>query len=614
MSTIKITNLTSSGAIIGNVVLPVVGNVAGTLTTLKATVDQLKTFVTAGAEANITLANTIQSQQINAANIGIIGFIGLGNSTTRSYIDGQISAANAGVTASVTAANLGIIGYIDSIANQSIYSNVNVKAYTETMGFQNFSNVNVAAYVTTANSAVVGYIDFANTIQSQQLSAANIGIIGFIGLGNSTTRAYIDGQISAANAGVTAANVGMLGLVNAFIDAVTVANSIQANLLANLGAIDLTTINAALGVHTGQISALDANAAVQAGNIAELFANAAAQAVLISSLGNTQQIEANITTLQSNAATQSDLIIGITANVTAANIGIKGYVDSRITLANTGITTANTGMLGYVDSRITVANAGVTAANVGIIGYINLSNTIQSAQITAANLGIIGYINLSNTIQSAQIDTLTSNAATQGANINTLLSSVGTLTGQLSEANLGLKGYVDLANTIQSAQIGAANLAITAANIGMKGYVDNQTYSNVQVATFLPTYSGNISAGNISVAGTSGLIGYSSGGFVQQITSNVTQVASHTTSGNIQLMSIQLDAQAGHIVPFASNKLSTNDLLIVKHLSGSLTSIYVDAYVTGSGTADIWMRNISSSPTGAFTPMLKYVIIRAPSA
>jgi hypothetical protein len=65
MSTIKITNLTSSGAIVGNVILPVVGNVAGTLTTLKATVDQLKTFITAGAEANITLANTIQS----AANL-----------------------------------------------------------------------------------------------------------------------------------------------------------------------------------------------------------------------------------------------------------------------------------------------------------------------------------------------------------------------------------------------------------------------------------------------------------------------------------------------------------------------------------------------------------------
>ena len=80
MSTIKITNLTSSGAIVGNVVLPVVGNVAGTLTTLKATVDQLKTFITAGAEANILaanaariFANTIQSAQITAANLGMKG-------------------------------------------------------------------------------------------------------------------------------------------------------------------------------------------------------------------------------------------------------------------------------------------------------------------------------------------------------------------------------------------------------------------------------------------------------------------------------------------------------------------------------------------------------------
>ena len=57
MSTIKITGLTSSGAIVGNVILPMVGNVAGTLTTLRGTVDQLKTFITAGAEANILAAN-----------------------------------------------------------------------------------------------------------------------------------------------------------------------------------------------------------------------------------------------------------------------------------------------------------------------------------------------------------------------------------------------------------------------------------------------------------------------------------------------------------------------------------------------------------------------------
>jgi hypothetical protein len=249
MSTIKITNLTSSGAIVGNVVLPVVGNVAGTLTTLKATVDQLKTFITASAEANILaanaatifantimksyvdLANTIQSAQLTSANIGIIG-----------YVDNSVSTAN-----------IGIKGYVDSVANQSIYgnanvtaytvimgftnfsnvnvsalittngltnySNVNTKAYAESMGYQNFGNVNVAAYVTTANSAIVGYVDNA-------VSTANIGMNEFV-------NAVIDG-VNVANIVVTqsivSANVGLIGYIN-------LANTIQSSQItaANLG-------------------------------------------------------------------------------------------------------------------------------------------------------------------------------------------------------------------------------------------------------------------------------------------------------------------------------------------------------------------------------------------
>ena len=163
MSTIKITNLTSSGAIVGNVVLPVVGNVAGTLTTLKATVDQLKTFITAGAEANISLANSIQSAQISAANVGIIGYIGLGNTTTRDYIDGQILAANAGVTS----ANLGMKGYVDSVASQSIYGNANVASFLSTYS----GNLN-AKYATFTGDTGTG------------LNALTVGLPGIENFGN----------------------------------------------------------------------------------------------------------------------------------------------------------------------------------------------------------------------------------------------------------------------------------------------------------------------------------------------------------------------------------------------------------------------------------------------
>ena len=183
MSTIKITNLTSSGAIVGNVVLPVVGNIAGTLTTLKATVDQLKTFITANAEANILAAN--------AATI-------FANTNMKLYVDGQITAANA----SVTAANLGMKGYVDSVASQSIYGNANVANYLHANNYNPYSNVNVAVFtnlstyaysanVTAANLGVVGYIN-------DSVSTANIGIIGYINnqvsTANTAMKGYVDNQ------------------------------------------------------------------------------------------------------------------------------------------------------------------------------------------------------------------------------------------------------------------------------------------------------------------------------------------------------------------------------------------------------------------------------------
>jgi hypothetical protein len=121
------------------------------------------TLANTGMQGYVNLANTIQSAQISAANIGI-----------RGYVDATI-AAN-----------------IANIAVASTYSNVNVKAYTESMGYQNFGNVNVAAYVTTANSAIIGYIDLANTIQSAQVNAANLAITA----ANLGMKGYVDSVAS----------------------------------------------------------------------------------------------------------------------------------------------------------------------------------------------------------------------------------------------------------------------------------------------------------------------------------------------------------------------------------------------------------------------------------
>jgi hypothetical protein len=187
------------------------------------------------------------------------------------------------------------------------------------------------------------------------------------------------------------------------------------------------------------------------------------------------------------------------------------------------------------------------------------------------------------------------------------LVSIDTESGQV-RGNLNIHEYVDLKflNSNSKISFGDGSTQTTA-------YTGN-TYGNVQVATYLPTYTGNISAGNVFVPGTSGKIGYSSGGFVQQTTSNATGVTSHFSSGNIQLMSIDLGVNSAHTVAFSCNKLTTNDMLLVQHVSGGITSVHVSAYVVSDGLAIIWMRDITGVGTGAFTPMLKYAIIRAPSS
>jgi uncharacterized coiled-coil protein SlyX len=202
---------------------------------------------------------------------------------------------------------------------------------------------------------------------------------------------------------------------------------------------------------TIKISQLANLTVVQANTIVPVVSNITGTLTTVKS--NVQQIQdyivangvsANITALYTNAAIQSDLINGINANVTAANVGMTGYVN-----AVTTNWTANA-LAQQTTLNTLLANA---ATQSDLINGIN-------ANVVAANIGMIGYVNNSTTT-----------------------------------ANVGMIGYVDRGNTIVTA-------GIITANVGMKGYVDNQTYSNVQTEAFLiqglPTYEGNIGV-NVNV-------------------------------------------------------------------------------------------------------------------
>lgn len=345
----------------------------------------------AGRTGNVTLtiADVVGLSTTYASQANIT----TANTLMKGYVDGQITAAN---TVPNTA-NIGMKGYVDLV--NTIQSAIITSSNSSMKNYVDGQITAANSAPNTANVGMIGYVNLANTIQSAQMTAANLGIIG-----------YVDNKVSTAN-------IGVLGYINSQVTAANVAW--QAN--ATTQSILIDSLNTAF-------VNLAANAEVQQGNIYTL--------------------ETRINTVNSSIALGNTIQ---SAQISAANLGIIGYIGQQIT-------TANVGIKGYVDLANSIQQSLITTANIGIIGYIDLGNTIQSAQISSANIGIIGYVD-----------------------------------NKVSTANIGVIGYIGLGNTIQSAQIGAAN-------IGMKGYVDNQTYSNVQVTAYLPSYSGNV-GGAITIGG-----------------------------------------------------------------------------------------------------------------
>ena len=124
------------------------------------------------------------------------------------------------------------------------------------------------------------------------------------------------------------------------------------------------------------------------------------------------------------------------------------------------------------------------------------------------------------TIKISQLANLTVTQA------NTIVPVVSNITGTLTTVQASVQQLQDyiIANgvsanitalytnaAIQSDLIIGINANVITANVGMKGYVDNQTYSNVNVSQYLPTYNGNIGElnlnGDIDIVGTLSVIG-----------------------------------------------------------------------------------------------------------
>lgn len=121
--TIKISQLANVSAVTGNVILPLVANVSGTLTTVKGNVDQLKTYVLGTLETDVTAltanagvqAGALATLTSNAAvQSGVLATLQADVVTLTSN-----AAAQAGTLATLTSNAAAQSGAIASITNGS---------------------------------------------------------------------------------------------------------------------------------------------------------------------------------------------------------------------------------------------------------------------------------------------------------------------------------------------------------------------------------------------------------------------------------------------------------------------------------------------------------------
>ena len=429
--------------------------------------------------------------------------------------------------------------YIGGTAVQVANGSLLVGGNTVTGG-TTYSNANVAAYlptdstITTLNSNAATQANLITTINAN-VTAANSAITTLTS--NAATQANL---ITTINANVTAANSAIAN-INANV---TAANSAISTINANITSANsaISTINANVTAANSAITTLTSNAATQANLITTVNSNVTAANSAITTINaNVTAANSAIATLSSNAASQaSDIVIlysnaGVQANsITALNNSVVNLA-GEIAQIQAGTGFATTQQIQAANSSISTLNANLNAANLNISTLQSNTGTIasnvnilftnaasQASDITtlysnaATQASNLATLTTNAASQASDITTLYSNAATQANLIALLNSNVSGANSAIVTANSAVTAYANSLNNAMTANINAANANlgsltgrvtvvegnIVSINNTLIGVINGAfSYGNANVATYLPQYTGNLTAGNITVNG-----------------------------------------------------------------------------------------------------------------
>ena len=410
------------------------------------------------ANANIG-AITTSLQTLNA-NIGAfeiyananIGTLYLGNISTNANLGAYEVWANANLSTQTT--NFNTLNA--NVGAYEVWANANLS--TQTTNF-NTLNANVGAYEIYANANIGAYQTYANT-QIQTVNA-NLGAYQIYANANAGSQAT---SLNTINANLGAYQIYANANIGGVVTSVSTLN-------ANVGAYE-TWANANIGGVVTSVSTLNANVGAY-----QVYANANAA---------TQQTQINSLSANANVVTAAFLLAGVNAvtitgpyNYTGANtsalvvyagaeIGANLYVGGNL------IVQGNT----YELQTEIINQSVVVASSISAGAYFYANGT----PLNYGNVQVAAYLPTytGSLAGSSDIVALYSNAATQQTSINTINANIG-----------AYETWANLAISATNSNVTAANLAISTLQQSM--------YANANVAGYLPTYSGTIGNANISL-------------------------------------------------------------------------------------------------------------------
>jgi len=525
------------------------------INSINANVGAYQTFANANAATQTTEINSLQAN-ITAANTAITNLTSnaaiqatlldtlTGNAATQSQVLDTLTSNAAAQASSLTTL------LSNAVAQQTSLIDLVANAVTQAQAIASvtgtYSNANVATYLSAFDgnilpSANVTYSLGSSTRQWKDLWVSNNTIyIGNVPITVSNGNLLVNGNLVTGSGGsgtddVLRANVGAYQIF-ANANAATQATSIN-TFNANLGAYQ-TFANAnaatqATGISTVNANVTAANAAIQSlsANIGTLVAeapgaldtlielgtalgnNASFSATMVTWLGNiTSNVTAanvrittldanlgtattNITTLFSNAATQATSINTINNTLTSANVGIG--LSAGATSQGTSAVAIGEGA-GSLDQGLYSVAIGNDAGaqyqgdrSVAVGAGAGKTNQGDYAVAIGRNAGFTNQGNNSIIINatSGTLNQTTANTFTVAPVRNDVANVTSVMFYNTTSKEITYGNTISVAGNINASQFNFAN------GVNILSTVAG-TYANANVASYLPTYSGNVRALN----------------------------------------------------------------------------------------------------------------------